>query len=424
MKIVVLSFRREDEVENADISPPSVKDTSPDVESEVKADDTLDDVNVVDKFSEPEEKVELSKPFIEPGNEVNRDADVKDESESPVSHSEVGVESHVTSKDKDDEMIVDVDDSCRDALAQLSTNLSDGELDVVSVPEKVQPASEEPLPTLEEVPCTVPPVHQPILSPVVATEHNYFSTHETPPHRRGRKDHRTSLSSNQLPVANVDADLLPCNLPVLIPSLHPDVAIDHNYCQRFHAADESQLPMDSLPFSEVAKPSVVIPFYTGEPADSIGPAKDEPKHPKSRVARPRSHNKLPLLADIANVSGSRELAGLFPYIPPRPRPQFVPRDYQQEVRTAYDFLIGGIDQEDVEFLKRGYEELLQDDSIQTYWLNDTHWVDHPTTFAADSLAGPPPLKKRKLHHEGCVSKHLTGQFILVSRLQVVGYLLC
>lgn len=423
MKTVVLLFRREVDVANTDISPPSVKDVSasPDVESETKGDDNLDEVNV-DEFSETEDKVETSKPVAEPGNEAHRDANLKGDGESQVSQSDVDVESCLTSKDEQDETIVDVNDSCHDTSAQLSTSgLSDNELDVVSVP-VAQLTSEPPL-TLEEVPCTTP-VHQPILSPVsvaMASEHNYFSTHETPPRRR--KDHRVSASlSKQLPIASDDANSLPCNLPVLVPSLHPDVEIDHNYCQRFHTADESQLPMDdSLPFSEVAEPSVVIPYLTTEPVDDAEPVKEEPKHPKSRAAKPRSH-KLPLLADIANVSGSRELAGLFSYVPPRPRPQFPPRDYQQEMRTAYDFLIGGIDQEDVQFLKRRYEELLQDDSMQTYWLNDTHWVDHPTTFAVDALAGPPPGKKRKMHHEGCVSKHLTGQFYRLFAFSAVRWL--
>lgn len=66
MKIVVLSFRIEDEVENADVSPPFAKDVSPDVKSEVEADNALDDVNVVDEFSEREDKVEMSKPFTQP----------------------------------------------------------------------------------------------------------------------------------------------------------------------------------------------------------------------------------------------------------------------------------------------------------------------------------------------------------------------
>lgn len=60
----------------------------------------------------------------------------------------------------------------------------------------------------------------------------------------------------------------------------------------------------------------------------------------------------------------------------------------------------GIDQEDIDLLKRSYEKMLADDR-QSYWLNDTHWVDHPVT---DITA--PPKKRRKhddlpLHKTGC-----------------------
>lgn len=60
----------------------------------------------------------------------------------------------------------------------------------------------------------------------------------------------------------------------------------------------------------------------------------------------------------------------------------------------------GIDQEDIELLKRSYESMLADDS-QSYWLNDTHWVDHPPIDVP-----LPPKKKRRLddlplHKTGC-----------------------
>lgn len=47
-----------------------------------------------------------------------------------------------------------------------------------------------------------------------------------------------------------------------------------------------------------------------------------------------------------------------------------------EMNTLYRFLTRGIDAEDIEFLKRSYHALLAADE-QGYWLNDTHWVDHP-----------------------------------------------
>lgn len=64
------------------------------------------------------------------------------------------------------------------------------------------------------------------------------------------------------------------------------------------------------------------------------------------------------------------------------------RDLMSEMGILYEFLTRGIDAEDVEYLRRSYEALLADDT-QGYWLNDTHWVDHPPTDV------PSPAKKRK-----------------------------
>lgn len=63
-----------------------------------------------------------------------------------------------------------------------------------------------------------------------------------------------------------------------------------------------------------------------------------------------------------------------------------------EMQIMYSFLTRGIDREDVEFLRRAYEALLAEDA-QGYWLNDTHWVDHPPT----DLTYSPPRKKSKRH---------------------------
>lgn len=63
-----------------------------------------------------------------------------------------------------------------------------------------------------------------------------------------------------------------------------------------------------------------------------------------------------------------------------------------EMQVMYEFLTRGIDREDVQYLRRAYEALLAQDA-QGYWLNDTHWVDHPPT----DLAYSPPRKRSKRH---------------------------
>jgi histone-lysine N-methyltransferase SETD1 len=65
-----------------------------------------------------------------------------------------------------------------------------------------------------------------------------------------------------------------------------------------------------------------------------------------------------------------------PPTPELPKIAYKERDIMGEMRTLYEFLTQGIDLEDISYLRKSYECMLQDDN-QSYWLNDTHWVDHP-----------------------------------------------
>ncbi|GAB6030334.1 hypothetical protein CHUAL_006001 [Chamberlinius hualienensis] len=84
--------------------------------------------------------------------------------------------------------------------------------------------------------------------------------------------------------------------------------------------------------------------------------------------------------------------------------RFYRRDMGQELAIMCEFLRSGIDKEDIGLLKRSYDMLLKDDKQDLYWLNDTHWVDHPPTNLL------PPKKRRKkeaeqqqlrIHETGC-----------------------
>lgn len=68
------------------------------------------------------------------------------------------------------------------------------------------------------------------------------------------------------------------------------------------------------------------------------------------------------------------------------------RDIVEEMNVLFEFLTKGIDMEDILYLKKSYEILLADDS-QSYWLNDTHWVDHCPT----DVPYIPPKKKARKH---------------------------
>jgi len=212
-----------------------------------------------------------------------------------------------------------------------------------------------------------------------AAEHNYFSTSEPPPHERQKSRTLQSVDDSDSAVDVVDT-----KPPSPVPTLPPSIATDHCYCVPF-------LPSDDVLRSPV-------------------PARVAPQRGRKRQ-----------LSDVTNVSGSRELSSILPPAAvPLPRPKFPPRDLKSEIMTLLEFIFAGVDAEDIVFLRRRYEQLLQYDSSSTDWLNDTHWVDHPTTFFNEPLPRPPPRKRRKFDMlEDQSAQHVTGQLALFIMIDVI-----
>lgn len=108
----------------------------------------------------------------------------------------------------------------------------------------------------------------------------------------------------------------------------------------------------------------------------------------------RKLNKYSKVHDLQNHEGEKEniqneyVCERFSKNIQEPPVVYKERDLMSEMGILYEFLTRGIDAEDVEYLRRSYEALLADDA-QGYWLNDTHWVDHPATDI------PSPAKRRK-----------------------------
>ncbi len=186
----------------------------------------------------------------------------------------------------------------------------------------------------------------------------------------------------------------------LIPTLPESIVMDHSYCQPYHPVDPQAKELAA--FSTIISsqeensrpdPTANVPVVISTVEVEISDAK--PQTPV-KDSKPRARKRSAKLTDVTNldtplqIPGSRELAGLF--TPPPPKLRFNPRGRQEEMQITYSFLLQGIDQEDTCFLKRCYEELLQADNPSTYWLNDSHWMNHPHTLIPDP---PPPRKRRK-----------------------------
>ena len=192
---------------------------------------------------------------------------------------------------------------------------------------------------------------------------------------------------------------IPSELPVLVPTLPASIAMDHNY---------------SRPFFPLQNDAVTFVKSSVDSADTSVDAKMEvdvfTKPSKISKSRKYKNDKLGRLSDLTNhVPGSRELVSLLPPVSP-PKHKFPQKTRDQEIFAFWDFLCKGIDSEDIAYMQQTYESLLQVDIPQTYWLNDTHWYDHPPTFSADVVI-PPPRKKRKFNcaTEVFESRHKTGE---------------
>ena len=237
-----------------------------------------------------------------------------------------------------------------------------------------------------------------------AAEHNYFAPR--PPEGLPDEAEQTDSASE--------------GEPSYVPTLPRQIQLDHNYCMPYMVEEptkekikerEARIsvsePKDEVDLMEMDTVAVKVeePVLEAPPVPEVKPA-------KQKKAPGRKKGKL---ADVTNLQkGSRELANLLQPVKKRIKPTFSIRNLQEEMKTAYDFLIRGIDEEDAGYLKRRYEELLQEDSVQTYWLNDTHWVDHTHTLIPDPT---PPRKKRKKDKEDDLPKiHSTGQLRYINGL--------
>lgn len=155
----------------------------------------------------------------------------------------------------------------------------------------------------------------------------------------------------------------------------------------------------------------------------LGPAKHGPGRPRkdSAKVKPEPKEKKPKERkrkgkDLVVDSPKENFDYKRPKFVPAPVEQnFVPREVFQarstneESAILFEILSKGIDQEDIDYLRRSYEKHLQDD-VHGNWLNCTHWVEHCPTNR--TYIPPPTLRKKgrrnQQEYEFENSKHKTG----------------
>jgi len=222
-------------------------------------------------------------------------------------------------------------------------------------------------------------------------EHNYFALPQAT--KRSRQDSLRDSTRHSFtePDSNIN-DQIAAELLKPVLTVTQMIALDHCYCK----APSSEEVLEE----EMTQNAVLSPVKT---------VNDTIKSPKASRAHKMKRGGL---SDVTNVTINRELSSILTPVVPPPRPRFERRDYGAELVTLFKFLITGADAEDIAFLRQRYEQLLQLDSIETDWVNEIHWVDHPVTSLDDPSLGPPPRKRRKHGSSNDeVTQHLTGKKI-------------
>lgn len=151
--------------------------------------------------------------------------------------------------------------------------------------------------------------------------------------------------------------------------------MDHCYARRSrHSSTDSQSPVAS---------------------DRCGQGDHDytkPRTPPRAIAPPTpGESKENRALQVVKNRGRKPKPITRPTLPVKPV-KFTPREYTEKFQIIYKFLTDGIDSEDIMYLKRSYEMMLNEGLSQPNlaWINDTHWVDHPITNIPD----PPPKKRR------------------------------
>lgn len=188
-----------------------------------------------------------------------------------------------------------------------------------------------------------------------------------------------------------------------------EIWIDHNYCLP-SAHIKTKEPPESSALNAQSKGKKTKPKKeTKEMEAKIDATIDEvisKAHGKKAAPKketPPTKRGKGKLKDVTNKV-SRELANILMDVEPKPRVTFTPRSILEERQVFFDIYHHGMDEEDISYLKRTYDSLMQSDDPLFYWLNDILWVQHPHTRIPDP--GPPRKRKRteepvRVHKSGC-----------------------
>lgn len=139
-------------------------------------------------------------------------------------------------------------------------------------------------------------------------------------------------------------------------------------------------------------------------ARPVGRPRKDPNAPKAQytkkgqIEKPKAKEKSPKKIDYRQ---HQIMAQNFV-----PVSRYGKREPNEEFEAMFRFLTNGIDQEDVDYMRKAYSYLIQSDTPGTELLHQVHWVDHCSTDR--SYVPSPPKKRRRDNDLPDMRHHATG----------------
>ncbi|GIY75269.1 histone-lysine N-methyltransferase SETD1B-A, partial [Caerostris extrusa] len=419
-KIIDSCSSQDDSSQVASSTPMASQDTE---QEKMEVSDDLDDISEGELLLSDKEDVEESKE--EEDIEEKEYEDMEEDKESEVEEKEISVEEVTVEKDK---MPASIEEKSEDSEMKPDESMEPDSSEPV-VPEQMQEQSAESrakecLMELASIfadygrQALVEPVIKPVATPKeanieikdesdISVEQSLKSDKLT----NGELDYSTesTMSADESRPYRNQEDT--CRKQVYKNAVSQLIA-EHSYCLRppqrnfepvfIPNVEQKLTSLDNVIDSVARGPKQIVGDHEYTKMRAVTPPFVKPPSPV-KIPTPRKKTKVKRKHHSSTKMSHKEIKPpkITEVKPPRPEsysgPTFEKRSVIDEMNILYEFLKNGLDQEDIAYLQKSYDALLQDDA-QGFWLNDTHWVDYPAPI-------PTPPKKKK--DEG-IRTHLSG----------------
>ncbi|CRL07368.1 CLUMA_CG020346, isoform A [Clunio marinus] len=187
-------------------------------------------------------------------------------------------------------------------------------------------------------------------------------------------------------------------------SPHQDIHIDHDYCGKSEITPLQSIQPGQLVEEQHKKEQQGGTRPVGRPRkDPNAPKAQYTKKNKNAVLDEKYNNNNKLKKEKIKKVDLRQHQSMVENFVPVAR--YNKRTSEDESDILCRFVTQGIDDEDIEYMRRAYSILIQKDIPGTEMLHQVHWVDH---CATDRSFEPPPIKKRRRDEYPDVKQHPTG----------------